>query len=58
MRMNAGFEILACDISSSGIYEAFVRNVTEPRNYVNESGPSLPSIQIDYRFGDMARSSS
>jgi hypothetical protein len=29
MRMNAVFEILACDISS-GIYQTFVSNVTEP----------------------------
>jgi hypothetical protein len=42
MRMGAGFEILACDISSSGIYETFVSNVTEPGSYVNENDPSLP----------------
>jgi hypothetical protein len=43
MRMNAGFEILACDITASGIYEAFVSNVTEPGNYVRENDPNLPS---------------
>lgn len=43
LRMNAGFEILTCDISSSGIYEVFVSNVTEPGNYTRENDPSLPS---------------
>jgi hypothetical protein len=41
MRMGAGFENLACDISSSGIYETFVSNVTEPGSYVNETQACL-----------------
>jgi hypothetical protein len=42
MRMNAGFEVLACDITSSAIQEVQVSNVTVPGNYIRENDPSLP----------------
>jgi hypothetical protein len=42
MRMNAGFEVLACDVKSSGIQELHVSNVTVPGNYLNEENPTLP----------------
>jgi len=41
MRMNASFEISACDISLSGIQEVHVSNVTVPGNYIREQDPSL-----------------
>lgn len=42
MRMNAGFEVLVCDIDASKVQDVIVANVTVPGNYVRENNPTLP----------------
>jgi len=42
MLMNAGFEVLACNVESSGIREIHVSNITVPGNYVRQRDPNLP----------------
>ncbi|KAJ8071149.1 hypothetical protein OCU04_001489 [Sclerotinia nivalis] len=42
VRMNAGFEMLVCDLTVSGIQEIYVNNLTVPGNYKRENDPSLP----------------
>lgn len=55
MRMNTGFEVLACDTEASGIREIHVTNVTVPGNFIRENNPSLPqepNRQPPFGFGN------
>jgi len=42
VRMNAGFEVLLCDYSASGVQEIITTNITVPGNQERENDPSLP----------------
>ncbi|OCK95486.1 uncharacterized protein K441DRAFT_658163 [Cenococcum geophilum 1.58] len=42
VRINAGFEIMLCDYSDSGVQEIITSNITVPRNQQREKDLSLP----------------
>ena len=42
VRMNAGFEVMLCDYSDSGVQEIITSNITVPGNQQREKDPSLP----------------
>lgn len=42
VRMNAGFEVMLCDYSVSGVQEIITSNITVPGNQQRERDPSLP----------------
>ncbi|KAI4603140.1 hypothetical protein KJ359_005932 [Pestalotiopsis sp. 9143b] len=42
VRMNAGFEVLLCDLPASGVRELFSSNITTPSNAEQKANKSLP----------------